>query len=381
MRVLQIHNEYRDRGGEDVVVEREARILRDAGHHVTQLRVRNPEGGFEAARKLAVAPWNPASFARAEEMIEDAKPDVAHVHNTWFDLTPSVVAALHRRQVPTVMSLHNYRLMCLNGLLLRDGAPCRLCVGRGPLPGVRHRCYRGSAVGSVAAAATLSFNRAIETWDGVATFLASSAFLRQTYVLGGMPPERIVTKPNFTTDPGPRRTAPQDSDVVLYVGRLAPEKGVDFMIRLWEQAETGLRLRVIGDGPSRSGLEGPHPKVEFVGRQPAEVVASEMLSARALLFPSTAFEACPLTILEAFAAGLPVLANRRGAMREFVGMVDDEWLREPEDLQDWADGLALIEDDHRTARAGTRARAVYESSFTPEISLERLEAAYETAIG
>jgi hypothetical protein len=68
-------------------------------------------------------------------------------------------------------------------------------------------------------------------------------------------------------------------------------------------------------------------------------------------------------------------------MREFVGMVDDEWLREHEDLQDWADGLALIEDDHRTARAGTRARAVYESSFTPEISLERLEAAYETAIG
>lgn len=381
MRVLQIHNEYRDQGGEDVVVSREADVLRDAGHHVIQHRVRNPDSSVAAARKLMAAPWNPVSMSRADEVIEDAKPDVAHVHNTWFDLSPSVIAALRRREVPTVMSLHNYRLMCINGLLLRDGAPCRLCVGSSPLPGVRFRCYRDSGVASVAAAATLSLNRALDTWEGVDAFLASSAFVRQTYVLGGMPPEKIVTKPNFTTDPGPRLTPPEKSDVVLYVGRLSHEKGVEFLVRMWDQVATGLRLRVIGDGPSRAGLEAMHPGVEFLGRQDPGVIASEMLSARALVFPSTAYEACPLTILEAFAAGLPVLASRRGAMREFVGMVDDEWLREPEDRESWEYGLALIADDDRTAQAGERARAAYESSFTPEIALKRLEAAYETAVG
>lgn len=380
MRVLQIHNAYRNHGGEDVVVSREAELLCEAGHHVTQHRVRNPDGSLNAARKLVAAPWNPASMARADEVIEESKPDVAHVHNTWFELTPSVIGALRRRHVPVVMSLHNYRLMCLNGLLLRDGSPCRLCVGKSPLPGVRYRCYRDSAVASVAAAATLSLNRALETWDSVDAFLASSAFLRQTYVLGGMPPEKIVTKPNFTTDPGPRESSPQDSEVVLYVGRLSPEKGVEFLVRLWDQIESGLHLRVIGDGPSRADLEAAHPNVEFLGRQDPGFIEAEMLAARALLFPSTAYEACPLTILEAFAAGLPVLANRRGAMREFVGMVDDEWLREPGDLESWVEGLALIEDDDRTAQAGVRARAAYESSFTPDIAVKRLEAAYETAV-
>lgn len=377
MRVLQIHNEYRNQGGEDVVVSREAEVLRDAGHHVVQHHVRNPEGGLDAARKLLAAPWNPASMARLDEVIDEAKPDVAHVHNTWFDLSPSVIAALRRREVPVVMSLHNYRLMCLNGLLLRDGAPCRLCVGQGPLPGVRFRCYRDSAVASVATAATLSLNRALKTWESVDAFLASSAFVRQTYVLGGMPPEKIVTKPNFTTDPGRRLVPPQDSNVVLYVGRLSPEKGVEFLARLWDRMETGLHLRVIGDGPLRADLEAAHPDVEFLGRQDSGVIESEMLAARALIFPSTAYEACPLTILEAFAAGLPVLANRRGAMREFVGMVGDEWLREPEDMESWAGGLALIEDDDRTAEAGELARLAYESSFTSDIAVKRLEAAYE----
>lgn len=380
MRVLQIHNEYRNRGGEDVVVSREAELLRDAGHHVTQHLARNPEGSVEATRSLVMAPWNPVSKTSASAVIEEAKPDVAHVHNTWFDLSPSVIGALARHEVPVVMSLHNYRLLCVNGLLLRDGLPCRLCVGNSPMPGVRYRCYRDSLPASAAAAVTLSLNRSVKTWDSVAMFLASSSFVAETYVQGGLDPKRIVVKPNFAPDPGPRRIPVEDSDVVLYVGRLSSEKGIAFLAHLWSRLDTGLTLRVIGDGDARLRLEEQYPGIEFMGHQEPSSIARQMVEARALLFPSTAFEACPLVILEAFAAGVPVMANRRGAMTELVGLVDNEWLRAPEDVGDWTQGLSLVEDDRRVARAGRRARAAYESAFTPDMELNRLESAYETAI-
>ncbi len=363
-----------------MVVGREANLLRQAGHDVTEHKVENPDGRLDATRKLIVAPWNPSSKSRTEAVIEESKPDIAHVHNTWFDLSPSVFGALASHRIPVVMSLHNYRLLCVNGLLLRDGRPCQLCVGNSPLAGVRYTCYRDSLTASTAAAATLSLNRSLKTWDGVTTFLASSSFVAQTHVRGGLDPDRIVVKPNFADDPGPRTLPVESSKVVVYVGRLSPEKGIDFLARLWSRLDTDLTLRVIGDGPLRGRLEEQYPGIEFVGpKDPAEV-AAQLLGARALLFPSTAYEACPVAILEAFAAGVPVMANRRGAMSELVGRVDDAWLREPDDIESWTRGLDLIEDDRRTATAGNLARTAYELSFTPDIELNRLERAYETAI-
>src|SRR5690606_13082614 len=107
----------------------------------------------------------------------------------------------------------------------------RLCVGNSPLAGIRYACYRDSRAASTAAAATLSLNRSLRTWDGVSVFLASSSFVAQTHVKGGLDPERIVVKPNFTIDPGPRTVLAEESDVVLYVGRLSPEKGIEFLAR------------------------------------------------------------------------------------------------------------------------------------------------------
>jgi len=381
MRVLQIHNAYRHFGGEDVVVEEEARLLRQAGHSVRQHTVRNPEGDVEATQKLVRAPWSPASRSAVSEIVEETKPDVAHVHNTWFTLTPSIFAALSDQAVPTVMSLHNYRLMCLNGLLLRNGEPCTLCVGRGPGPGVRHRCYRDSFAASAMAGLTLSLNRARDTWASVDLYLANSDFARNTYITSGLAPEKVEVKPNFVSDPGTRPIPPDESNVVLYVGRLSPEKGAHFACELWEESgPSDLVLRVIGEGPDRERLESSHPNVEFAGHMPRSEVTEEMLRARALLFPSLTYESCPLVLVEAFAAGLPFLTNRRGAMAELAGLMDPEWARQPNDADDWARGLELIRDDQLVSSAGRAARSAYEAHLTPARSLSRMEEIYARAI-
>ena len=122
MRILQIHNRYRDHGGEDAVVASEAEVLRRAGHEVVQHQVENPPGRLEAFGAMALAAWNPVSARRVRSLAQRIRPDVAHVHNTWFTLSPAIFRALEQAGTPVVMTLHNYRL---------------LCCQRAPLPGWR----------------------------------------------------------------------------------------------------------------------------------------------------------------------------------------------------------------------------------------------------
>lgn len=382
LKVLQIHNRYRQRGGEDVVAEREAAALRRAGHRVAELRVRNPGSGADAVGKLLLAPWNPSSYQSVQRACRDFEPDVAHVHNTWFRLSPSVIDSLTSRGIPTVVSLHNYRLMCINGMLLRDGRPCERCVGNSPGAGLRYACYKNSHIASAIAAATLSLNRSKGTYAPVKLFLANSRFLRDRYVAAGVDARKIMIKPNPAPDPGPRTIPPQNSDLLLFVGRISEEKGVRFLVDVWNKATTqGLRLKIVGDGPLREVLERKNPTIEFTGRLDTDDVLAEMLRARCLLFPSLSYEANPLVIIEAFAAGLPVLASNRGAMTEALGPIGAEWVCSPGDLDDWLRGLLLIGDDDRVERAGRLARKAFSESYSSEVVLDKLERAYERAMG
>lgn len=381
MEILQVHNGYRHAGGEDVVVEREAEVLRKAGHTVTQHRTSNPTGNLNAALGLLLAPWNPWSHNAVRSASETHQPEVAHIHNTWFKLSPAVIDALARRGVPVVMSLHNYRLFCVNGLLLREGLPCDLCVGNGPASGIRYRCYRDSLLASTSAAVTQSLNRSKQTFDQVSVFLANSAFARDQHVAAGFDPDKIQIKPNFVPDPGPRERPPESSNVILYVGRLSSEKGIEFLAQLWRRFRTeGLELRVVGGGPLLERLSREYPDIEFMGDRSNAEVSAEMLSARALLFPSLAYESNPLAIIEAFASGLPVLASDRGAMAEMVAPLGREWLRQPLDFDDWRAGLEIIADDAKVASAGLATRRAYEGSYTDEIALAQLQGAYRKAL-
>ena len=292
MKVLQVHNSYRERGGEDAVVAAEAELLRQGGHTVHQLLEQNPATALGSAGRLAVAAGNPMAARRVRQVVRNATPDVAHVHNTWFSITPSGVLALRKESIPVVMTLHNYRLSCLNAQLLRDGSPCQLCVGSHPWHGVRYRCYRDSVAASAAGALTIAVQSARHTWErAVDRFIVLTEFAKQLSVRSGLPEDRLVVKPNFTADPGPRSQPPSASNEVLFVGRLSPEKGADVAIAAWRAVTKDLRLVVIGDGPERARLEAMAPDgVEFAGLLPAAAVGERMRSARALVFPSRWYE-------------------------------------------------------------------------------------------
>jgi glycosyltransferase involved in cell wall biosynthesis len=379
VRILQIATHYRDPGGEDAVAAAEARVLAGAGHEVLRYRAWNARNDLKAAAELAVSAWNPSAAESLRRLMDEHRPEITHVHNTWFALSPSIFRELHANGARVLVTLHNYRTVCSNALLFRNGRPCEDCVGSHPWHGVRHRCYRGSWIGSAAAAANIALQRARGTWvKDVDAFLALNEFSKRRLVAGGIPDEKVILKPNFVDDPGPRANRPSESEQVLFVGRLSPEKGILELLDGWRRASPrDLRLLVIGDGPlmseARAHLDA---SIRLLGRLPKGEVRQLMLSSRALVLPSRAYEVQPLVLLEALAAGLPVLASDLGGNPEVLGSLGAEWLVAPGRIEDWSRALSRLARGSIVDQAGARARSTYSKRFTPALGLRNLEQAY-----
>lgn len=380
MRVMQIHTNYRQAGGEDGVVATEARLLREVGHEVQTWRSENPPG-TTAVLSLAAAPWNPAAARRVREAAEAFEPDIAHVHNTWFATSPAAVSSLHGLGIPVVMTLHNYRLICAAATLYRDGAPCHDCVGTHSLHAVRYRCYRDSVAQSAIAATTIGLHGKLGTWHrSVDRFLALSEFGRQRFIEGGFAPQQVVVKANSVADPGEREHPPSASNTVIYLGRLAEEKGIHTLLEAWEGQASDLELLILGTGPLEDELQRyASPKVQFAGHQPHDSIVSRLLSARALVFPSVWYEGQPLVALEAAAAGLPVLLSDLGAMPELFAPGADELLFPPGDVDALIQRLQQLSDDAFVDRFGSLARQRFEQRYTHAAARRRLESIYDEA--
>jgi len=378
LRILQVHNRYRNWGGEDTVVETEAQLLREAGHEVAQWTTRNPEAPAHAAAALLVSPWNPIQYRRALQVARRVRPDIVHLHNTWFGFSPSVVTAFGKLGLPVVMTIHNYRLMCANALLFREGKVCRECVGRSPWRSVAHGCYRDSRLASLPAAATIALNHRLGTWlRYVERFVALSNVGRRELIRAGFPAERIVVKPNTIPDPGRPERSSDTSRTVLCIGRLTEEKGLSDVLEAWPVTEQ-LDLVIIGDGPLRGPLSRAHPWASFLGQIPREDVLRWLSRARAVVFPSRWFETFGMVPLEAFAHGVPVLASEPNAGCELTRHLGDDWVVGLN--QTWEHALRRLVDDSFVAAGGEDARRTYLQYLGPPTNLTRLLSIYRGAI-
>ncbi len=377
MRILLVHNRYRQRGGEDLVFEREAQLLREAGHEVQAYERHNDEiDGIGAASLAAQTIWSKRTVAEVGALAARFRPDVAHVHNTFPLISPSVYPALRRAGVPIVQTLHNYRLACLNAMLLREGRPCEDCVGRLPWRGVLRKCYRDSASQSAVLAATLAVHRQRRIYRHVDRFIALTAFARGLFVRAGVPAEKIVVKPNFVPDRG--RPPEGRREGVLYVGRLSEEKGIAVLAQAARLAPQ-VRIDVIGDGPCAGMLEGI-PNVRMHGRRSSEEVRRAMTAARFLVVPSLWYEGFPMTIAEAYEAGLPVIASDIGSLGEVVRNGVTGISVPAADAGALSAQLAentALGEKARTMSAS--ARAEYENDYCPSIVLGMLESVYRDA--
>ncbi len=387
MRVLLVHNSYRQRGGEDAVYESEVALLRAAGHEVVEYRRHNHEvDGVHALRLLGRTLWSRESHAELQDLAREARPDVAHFHNTLPLISPAGYHAVRSVGVPVVQTLHNFRLVCPSALLYRAGSVCEDCVGRSiAWPAVLHGCYRGSRGASGAVAMMLGFHRLRGTWRrDVDLYVALTPFARDEILAGGIvPDERVTVLPNFlATDPGPKVDDVRRG--VLYVGRLTEEKGLRVLLQAIERLPSDVGVTIVGSGPLATEVHAAaahNPRLRYLGELGHEAVLHEMRKARVLAFPSVWFEGFPMTLVEAFACGLPVVGSRIGGVPSIVREGEAGRTVRPGDAQELGDALMEIEQDAALAAAlSVRAREVFESRYGAESHLRGLEAIYRAAI-
>ncbi|ABP56918.1 glycosyltransferase family 4 protein [Salinispora tropica] len=379
MKIVVAHNRYREAqpSGENTIVDAEIAQLTAAGVEVLPFLRSSDEIPSMPRSAKALLPISPIYAPRAQRelgrLLDEHRPDVLHLHNPYPLLSPWVVRTAHRYGVPVVQTVHNYRQVCSSGLYFRDGAICQDCRGRAlGVPAIVHRCYRGSRAQSALMATTLAAHRG--TWRSVDRFIALTTSIAEHLRDYGIPEQRIVVKPNAIPDPGvpvPLGTG------FLFLGRLSPEKGLDLLLEAWRRHPDGSLgpLRVAGDGELRPLVEeaaAQRADVTFLGPLDRDGVHAALVASAVVLATSTWHDVLPTVIIEALAAGRPVLGTALGGIPFLVGADTAEpagWVVPPNPAA-LADALpaAVAEAASRASAARTR----YERTFHPDVVTRRL---------
>lgn len=385
MNILQIHNFYQQPGGEDRVFHSETSLLRSGGHSVIQYTLYNDQINYlSKAALFRKTIWNTASYHEVEQLIIQNKPDVCHFHNFFPLISPSAYYACQKNHVPVVQTLHNYRLICLNALLLREGSVCEDCVHKiFPLPGVLHGCYHQSKAASFVVAAMLGVHRLLGTWSRqVDTYIALTEFAKKKFVEGGLPAKKIVVKPNFVIS---NIGLSHSSQYALFVGRLSVEKGIMSLLEAWKNLDH-VPLKIIGDGPlfeSAKKYIGRNclGQIELLGSRTSDEVFRQIKRASFLVFPSICYENFPLTVVEAFSYGVPVISSQLGAPTDIIENHRTGLFFQPGNAQDLAEKVKWAWDNKTIMEEmGNNARLEYESKYTAEKNLHALEDIYKQTI-
>jgi len=404
MRILMASKFFYRRGGLERVLFDESEALAAAGHEVLHFSTRHPQN-LPSPQERYFAPYleigssgdlgiadrvravvrmyrnGPAAkcFGR---MLDETRPDLVHVHGIHRQLSPSILFQASRRSIPIVHTLHDYHLVCPADVMLRAGAsPClpRACKTVDCSAAIRYRCTRGSLAASTIAASELSFQRITRAYERTITrFVSPSCFLRDLMLEGGWTTTPIDVVP-LGTEPSALSTR-TPGNYALYAGRLSPEKGV--AVFLTAARTEGIPAVVAGDGPLAGTLRAQFPEARFTGHVGADEVTRLLENALVAVVPSVSLENSPLGVLEAMAAGVPVIASNVGGVPELVRDGVEGLLVAPGDAVGLSSALARIAGDEKYAASlGSAGHARVCTTFTPGRHLSGLLETYARATG
>lgn len=386
MRILIAHNRYQQPGAEDQVFSAEADLLAAHGHDVIRYELHNDSikatGRVELARNTI---WNSKAAEAVGALVRGNKVEVAHFHNTFPVMSPSVYSAARQEGAAVVQTLHNFRLVCPGNTLFRNDQLCSDCIGKPvPWPSILHACYRGDRQATAVTAAMLAYHRARGTWSNdIDAYVALSEFNRSLFCRAGFAAGSMFVKHNFLKeDPGPGARGRAGA---LFVGRLIPEKGILTLLAAWERIGAKLPLTILGDGPLRtevaSAVESSGGAIRWLGWRSRSEVDAALGVASVLISPSLWVEAGPLSVIESFARGTPVIASRLGSLAEFVrpGVSGD--------LFDPGNPAALVEAVERFLslpdsgqRMRESAREIFLDTYSVEKAYDNMLALYGFAL-
>lgn len=391
MRILQVHNRYKTPGGEWTVLNQEHGLLKGK-HEVDQFIIKNSDHLDSISDKVKLifkTHYNHQSKLLIKEQLQKRKYDVMHVHNFFPLLTPSIFEAARELGVPSVMTLHNYRLIHPNGLMYHKGK-----IDQRSIKGSAYYCvwdgvYRNSKLQTAVVAHMIEYHRKKGTWNHYpSAFIALSKFSKNKFAEGGLPADRIFIKPNFLKDP-----CKEDDDLeisteklnrFLFLGRISHEKGIEDLIRCWMERSIPAELWIAGDGPLKKKLQKKtkgEKSIKWLGQCDKKDILKLLSNSKALLFPTKWYEGMPLIILEAMSMGCPVISSDIGNPKNMIDHKINGLLFEPGKMAELYKNISwIIRNPKNSRKLGDNARKKYEELYTPEKNYNTLLYIYEKAI-
>jgi glycosyltransferase involved in cell wall biosynthesis len=404
--VLQVNKFFHPRAGAETAFLQTRDLLTDNGHEVVDFAMRHPanlaspyeryfapsrsyDGGGRLDRRVKDAASSVYSWKVRRslgELLDLRTPHVAHLHNVYHQLTLSVVDELARRRVPTVLTLHDWKVACPAYTLFTDGAPCRRCVRGSVANAIVHRCVKGSVLASGVAAAEAGLARRRGTYAKVQRFIAPSRFARAVAGMAGVEPSRVAYVPNFLTDAelSARPAATPREPTFLYAGRLDATKGIRQLLDAFARVEARCVLRIAGAGELEGEVRAAAARdrrIEYLGRVERADLLTELDRALAVVLPSIWEDNGPLAILEAHARGAALIVTDRGGPPEFVRDGESGLVVGAEDVAALAEAIRrLVADPELARRFGERGRQDVQANHNAARHYERLMSVYSQAI-
>ena len=379
LRILIIHNRYQYHGGEDYVFEAESALLSRHGNIVEQLIFDNKEikSPIDKMMLAVRGVYNSDSAKKVETAIQHFQPDIIHVHNSFPLASPSIFYVAEKYGIQTVVTLHNYRLICPSASLYFDGHIYEKNIhSLIPVDGILKGVYRNSKLQTAGLAAITAVHNIIGTWKNkVGTFIALTNFAKQKFLSSALRvnEEQFTVKPNFVEDCGLGDPEKRE-DFFVVVGRLSVEKGIDTLLEACERGN--FKVVIMGDGPLKDQIlkaAEKNPNIRYLGFQQKPVIEDYMKRCKALLFPSVWYEGLSITMLEAMSMGTPIIASRLGSMAEVLTDRINGLHFEAGNAEDLLSKINEINSDNTLVKTlGLNARKTYLEFYTPEVNYKFL---------
>jgi len=410
VKILQINKFWRVHGGSERYVFELSRLLTERGHEIVPFAMKDTANEPSHYSSLFVSPVelsDPYRLPLTKRLATAARilysreagrnmgvladlthPDVAHCHNIYHHLSPSILSPLEKRGVGIIMTIHDYKLLCpaLRFYRFGDGygEVCERCRPFHYGSCLTGKCVMGSRAASLLCATEMFFHDLFRSYTGkIDCFISPSRFVAEKLLDRGMPEEKVAVIPNFVD---PERWRPAEGNgkgsYILYAGRLSQEKGVEALIRAMVKLPD-IPLKIAGTGMwERKYRTLAHElgacNIEFVGFRPEAEIRSLIQGARFVAVPSEWYENGPMSVLEAFACGTPVLGSRIGGIPELVKEGETGALFEPGDISDLRRAAASLWGDAQLCAAmGDNARRLVENKYSPQKHYDKIIKVYQ----
>lgn len=401
-RLLNVNNYHYRRGGAEVVYLEHGEMFARQGWDIDWFSMRHPSnvpgtderhfaelidlehmsGKVAKLRAAAAIVWNTDAQRKISALVDARRPDVAHLHNIYHHLSPSVLVALKRRGVPTVLTAHDLKLACPNYKMLSHGRVCERCRGGRVWNVATHTCMKGSAALSGLIALESAVHKSMRLYArNIDRIVAPSRFYRNKLIAWGWPEAQVTYIPNFATTHFAPTPVPAAGGL-LYFGRLSEEKGVATLIRA--AAMSGVAVTIAGTGPAEAALHAlaaeMRAPVAFAGYRAGAALGALLSASRAIVLPSEWYENAPMSVLESFSAGRPALGARIGGIPELIAGTGMGWTFESGSVTDLAEKMAMVADlsVDQLNDMGRAAATFVQREMNPAVYFDQMQQLYKS---